>query len=114
MKKNIVSVLTLILIIGVLFMIFTAQTPYQISTNLQVKGWLFGTSTLRGERTWATAGAEDTIVVSGVDTNCYVLLQPDTSIIGILRLKSLVDDTIFVTSDSSEQAGDIYNYFILR
>lgn len=108
-----IFLIALMLILIILALLWT-QTPNRIIYNLQVKGYLFGTSTLRGEQTWGYNGTLDTLVVSGVDANCYVYLTPLTAT-GVLSVTSVVADTIFVTSSTSETATtDKYNYLILR
>jgi len=116
-KKNgfkIGLVLILLLVLG-LFVLSEAVTPNRVITGLQVKGWLWGTSTIRGTQTWGTTGTADTLLVSGVDTDCYVFLQAQTAM-GNLRYTISADgDTVFVTSASSETGStDKYNYWIVR
>lgn len=113
MKKNWIFLIILILVLAMVVILW-AQTPNRIITNLQVKGYLFGTITLRGERTWGVNGTADTLIIAGVDTNCFVYLTPLTAT-GTLRVNSVVDDTIFVVSSGSETAAtDKYNYLIVR
>jgi hypothetical protein len=114
MKKNLFAAIILVVLIALLFL-GSAQI-YQSTTNLQVKGWLFGKdNSFSGENTWGTTGTADTLLISGVDTTCVVFITPKTAS-GTLRYDvATAGDTIFVTSSASETGGtDKYSYLIVR
>jgi len=114
MKKKLFIAIILVALVALLFL-GSAQI-YQSTTNLQVKGWLFGKdNSFAGERTWGTNGTADTLTISGVDTTCVVFLTPKTAT-GTLRYDiATAGGSIFVTSTGSETGGtDKYSYMIIR
>jgi len=120
MRKNYLKIGLSFLLVSLLLLV-VMQANSQRSTdrlhNPQVQGWIFGKSAgFAGERTWGYTSANDTIVITGIDTTCIVILTPKTTQIENLfyDIKS-AGDTLFVTADSAGTAGtDKYSYLIVR
>lgn len=116
MRKDILRTLLAMVLIAFIAIQISAVSPTAVERHLQVKGWLIGKAAqFAGERTWGTTGTADTLVITGVDTLCAVLLTPKTT--GIENLYYDIrsaGDTVFVTSDSSGTAStDKYSYVII-
>lgn len=112
--KNFKILLLALLVVSLVAIAWENPRATHITQNLQVRGWVMAgpNNTVAGERTWGSAGTADTLLVTGVDTLTVVTLTPKVS-------KSFLkyqceNDTIFVSSDSSETTATKYSYFIVR
>ena len=115
MFKNKLNVVLAVIII-LLMATIVAQPVITPLNNVQIKGWLIGKDAqFSGTRTWGYTGAIDTLVISGVTTDCAVYLQPKTTQIeNLIYSVSANNDTVFVTSDSAGTATtDKYDYMIV-
>lgn len=110
------KILNVALIVIVFISVFAGVVEYDRSTNLRVKGWLFGDTSWTGLETWTNAAAIDTVVIAGVDTTCYVFITPVdvTPKAPLYANISRNGDSVFVTCDSTLGTTNKYNWMVIR
>jgi len=106
----------ILLILVIALFCMGAVKEYRRSTNLRVKGWLFGDTTWSGLETVANVAAVDTVVVAGIDTTCYVFITAIdiTPKAPLYANISRNGDSIFVTCDSTLAVTNKYNWMVIR
>ena len=111
-KSNFIVIAFLILVIMSLLFMGQAGILY----NQQVQGWLYGKDAqFAGERIWGTTGTADTLVITGVDVTCVVMLTAKTAMGDLSYDIEAAGDTVFVTSGGSETAAtDKYGYIVIK
>jgi hypothetical protein len=116
------KITALILIVLMLFIIplaiFSTPKIYKVITNLQLKGWVFGASTWRGQKAWDNDGASlDTLVLAGLDRDCYVYVTADSvSPKAPLFVFDIAadGDSAFIKCDSTVSSDLNYNWMVIR
>lgn len=97
------------------FFLIAGVVEYTRFHNLRIKGWLFGDTSWTGQQSWQVAGKVDTLLVSGIDEDCYLFLQADSVTCKVpLYVFDLVDDTAFVKCDSSLTTDNGYDWMVIR
>lgn len=102
------------LFVAILVLAWDNPRVTNLAHTLQVRGWLMAgpNNQLAGEKSWSTAGTKDTLLITGIDTLTVVQITPKVSK-AYLKYQC-EDDTVFVTSDSSETTATKYSYLIVR